>query len=765
MLSQTVKTVIRTRNEINQKTLSEIEQSIQGVITTYKDKHNGIFDGFTYSNTFDILGGLEDRIKIIIQSKDDSTPFIKYVEILRSIYSVFGTLDAELELNLIYDLQNILIQQLQSLKEADWEEKKRDERYKSEDLDGRIAYCLNRLNDAMYFSSKSEQSFCDKWKVHGSMNDYYVWLHLLANFKLQIDAGYLTRLLSELRHRFGLPETQTGVFVDANNPIYGVNVNKQNHYKYIYMFPASVMVPKQKNRESGVLYLKKNNDNKIEVYGYDADYPQILNEKECNALILAGMEFSDKHVLKIADSEKIKNIVSICRLRVGYFEKMVKDAEDEIIELQKKHACLAFDKQQKQIVDTINCGRGDELKKAIYLIKNKDSFGKTIKAQIKLLEGLDEKLDKNLDEHQQRIFNKIRSALTYQLKLYDLQVLIDKVKRPISSSNTEKMELIREIKHEDSVFTEDLQLQVDVLAEQLSIWSLENLIILCNEYLKEYAMHSHDDNSVRCYDNPARYLSEKFISPVIENLINPLRYILGKKMLNLNISEVTSDLEHAYREYLENKKISDNSVSGSVSRSRSDSESASTSTSEDANLKSSIHLIKSNNVDAGMNQQLLDAKEAVKCLAKLVPEKVEYIHHVIANNDALRMALSAGYLYMKAVKGYTHRDHGEEATILFINNILNLKDKSFENIQKEAIDFIKGQGKDNQYGTLYGGASSHHRHSRISFIIDSGLFDNLKGVIFPYKTTTKNRFFDHQNTFANLKPEDRKELTMRVKML
>jgi len=655
-----------TRNEINQDMLIQLQQSIEMVIVNYKKTHDSFWDEYTYSNTFGILNKIQVDIQNIIQSsvqnKKSETPFVKYVAVLDYLYSVFGALDAELELNLIFQFQAILIDQLRLLTDADWEEKKRGENYKDNDLDGRIYYCLSCLHKASSYASTMEQSFQNKWQVSKSMQKYTVWLHLLENFNKQLGEGRLTSFLLELRQCFGLPEMKLGT---------GINAKTQS-----------------------------------------------------------DLDIDTKPAIGV--------------------EKIVQEAQKEIQALQITNSCTAFDTEQKKLVDTLNNNSVDfdlglnkkgkneknevkELRKARLLMKNIDKFDNKIKSMLINLKIEDDQT--YLDDMQLQQFSIIKDELAFQLKLFDLNVLINDIKKLPLSSMTNMQKLINEIKNgksknDKSIFSENLQLQVKALKEELLIFTPENLKFVCHDYFKECVEIGYNENTKR-YDKPHTYLAEKFIDPLVKDVINPLRYILGVTTIEIKLSDLIQELTEDYASCLP--------VTVSV--------------------KPASDTKENHTAQSHVTDQQKQAEAAIRYYSKSTA--------VIGNNAALRMALSAAYDYLNTIKGNSHGGHGEEAGILFINNILNLKDKSLENIQKEAFDFVNGKGKNGEYGTWYGGASGYHKHSRIAFITDSGLFDNLKGVIFPYKTSQKNRFFDHQNqgAFSKLDDENRKDFTKRVSLL
>lgn len=113
------------------------------------------------------------------------------------------------------------------------------------------------------------------------------------------------------------------------------------------------------------------------------------------------------------------------------------------------------------------------------------------------------------------------------------------------------------------------------------------------------------------------------------------------------------------------------------------------------------------------------ARLAITNIHRVNQEIVNPSDKEIEDNEYLQMALSASYSYYIAKKGWYHGDHGMEATRLFIDKVLSMKDKVL--IQNEALRYLKGE---DCYEACIGGSSGHHESSRTAFILESGLLDD-----------------------------------------
>lgn len=316
-----------------------------------------------------------------------------------------------------------------------------------------------------------------------------------------------------------------------------------------------------------------------------------------------------------------------------------------------------------------------------------------------------------------------------------LRDLVNRAKSCISLNISEKTELVAAIKN--NVFNSSIKQQVEVLDEQLKIWTTENLIALCEGYLKYYALKWHGNEvHTKSYNAPWRILAENFICPVLNNLIHPLKNICGHQTQDVEVSSLASDFKGRYIAILE--EINE----------------------EPQSDKKEIMVELKQSLDFYQPESLQSAQQALK----LVFENELFDEEKFIANPSLVSALSAAYLYYSTANGITHNNHGKQAALGFIKNLWLMSDPTLRNIQDEAIRFIKGEGK--VYGAWYGGASSHHKHSRIAFILDSGLLDDRRGEIFPYQTSSKSRFFDHSISFTEIRDaSDREELKERVMSL
>ncbi|STX81383.1 Serine/threonine-protein kinase A [Legionella busanensis] len=148
----------------------------------------------------------------------------------------------------------------------------------------------------------------------------------------------------------------------------------------------------------------------------------------------------------------------------------------------------------------------------------------------------------------------------------------------------------------------------------------------------------------------------------------------------------------------------------------------------DLNLVKIFLLVELNNSDEVFYNELnLTAGQAkAVTVAMLCSKSVklyeESLINNIKNNPLLCQVLTICYDYLKDKDLFSY--HGKKATEKFVSNLLtNPALRTEEKIKAEIDNYLFGKG---EYGTWYGGASSHKEGSRISYMQKGGLFA-LKG--------------------------------------
>lgn len=329
---------------------------------------------------------------------------------------------------------------------------------------------------------------------------------------------------------------------------------------------------------------------------------------------------------------------------------------------------------------------------------------------------------------------------------------IENIDEQDSDINT-KQALVRFLKgrnnnYQDQHFFGPVQEKISAFEEQLEKWSMENIIAFCNDILcGKTSCKQFVANGVT-YSLPIQNLGAAlvainevigpFIRALIEDVVNPVftvfdRYAIGDHAFKYRMEQFVDSFKNPVLQ------------------------------SEQASSHSEQCDEEANSVAIGYTQlQYTQAVQALRLANQLAGVKEQLVEKYIADsnlqqNPSLVQALSAAYAYSADAKS---GEHGKDAAILFIENLLPLYPFRRARIQQEAKKFIRGEGS---YGAWYGGASGCHRHSRVRYIFDSGLFEEMKNELVVAQPRI-GLFREINNvSFSNLDAPTRMNITERFK--
>jgi hypothetical protein len=149
--------------------------------------------------------------------------------------------------------------------------------------------------------------------------------------------------------------------------------------------------------------------------------------------------------------------------------------------------------------------------------------------------------------------------------------------------------------------------------------------------------------------------------------------------------------------------------------------------------------------------------------------KVELCKQLLRDNIPLQQALSASYHYLTQANGFYHGEQGKKAVRKLIRNLVHQEDLSLPEIQKTVLQCIKGDG---EYGRWFRkSGSGHHKSSRVSFFLESKLFNDKNEVLSRQCRITPGMmgFFSQEIKFRDLKycagRAVRRDITAQVKKL
>lgn len=326
-----------------------------------------------------------------------------------------------------------------------------------------------------------------------------------------------------------------------------------------------------------------------------------------------------------------------------------------------------------------------------------------------------------------------RNAVKKNRKKGYLEDILSRAELELSSHGDEEKsqkDIIKKINNED-IYSTSLQELVSRFNHELEIWSEDNLVQACADYMRSYyfkILDRHDIDPVaiifECHQKQ-NHIINKFMYPFIEYLMNPLLVIMGKEeCFHFDFEAVKSKFE-------EQVQLIHKASLTTISRPEKNT--------PRGNVQLSMSRYAANLV---VDNSMIDDAMLQK----------------ISHSKALQQALSAAYLYYLHAIGHYHGDHGKKTTLLFITKLLNLNSTSTQTIQSETLRYLRGDG---EYAHWFsGGGSNHHQKSRIAFMWDSGLFDEHKQRLL----ITQSIFAPPRN-FADIQTEARRNLTEEVKSL
>ncbi|WGZ71673.1 hypothetical protein [Piscirickettsia salmonis] len=174
----------------------------------------------------------------------------------------------------------------------------------------------------------------------------------------------------------------------------------------------------------------------------------------------------------------------------------------------------------------------------------------------------------------------------------------------------------------------------------------------------------------------------------------------------------------------------------------------------------------------------LATKKAEKLLNQIDPTLVtkENIFK-FSNNQHLLGILDAACQYSQNATGRkhgnhgNHGNHGKNSIKALIVNLLELKLTDKKDVQREVLQCVKGEGV---YSQRVGGGSNHNKHSRIGYLLSSGLFDDdIETIRESYQKTAKH-WYGNSNplpelpffrNFDQLDSSQRKDLSQAIYQL
>lgn len=97
------------------------------------------------------------------------------------------------------EIKKLLIEELKTQEEAEWD-------FNSKDENTCIESAFIKLDEAVLFDSKEHQQFCKKWDVTGSLEDYPFWLEMVVSnqIKQDLDEGNYHKIPTLVGMKFGV---------------------------------------------------------------------------------------------------------------------------------------------------------------------------------------------------------------------------------------------------------------------------------------------------------------------------------------------------------------------------------------------------------------------------------------------------------------------------------------------------------------------------------------------------------------------------------
>ncbi|QGP56708.1 hypothetical protein PsalSR1_04197 (plasmid) [Piscirickettsia salmonis] len=168
----------------------------------------------------------------------------------------------------------------------------------------------------------------------------------------------------------------------------------------------------------------------------------------------------------------------------------------------------------------------------------------------------------------------------------------------------------------------------------------------------------------------------------------------------------------------------------------------------------------------------LATKKAEKLLNQIDPTLMtkENIFK-FSNNKHLFAILDAACQYSQNATGRKHGSHGKNSVKALIVNLLELKLIDKKDVQKEVLKCVRGEGV---YSKRVGGGSNHNKHSRIGYLLSSGLFDgDIENIKESYQKTAKHWYGNSKplpklpffRNFDQLDSNQRKDLSQAIYQL
>lgn len=815
----------RSRDQIDNSHILALVASVSSLVTTYKQDNSGFFSAFSSNN----LPAVEQfatqvtaiRDKALGKSTDKPvTPFVNYVALLVAIYGVLQKLDAKKDQKIILELRKLLIDELRQQEEADFVQSDRESRYHTEDMDELLKYSLDRLREAAEYDSQEHLRFAKKFKLYGREKpEDLPLLHMLidtseySTFTVQVKKEKTADKKEEgsdavKDERVGKKEVEIETrTVERLDKEFYINQFDRGYFGKIISTLKMRVGLKSLTVVQGTfdsLNMKRN-----EATGM---IDEIINEADKRIAVLED-EFKCSNAYKIeepirilvADIDRCRNNEIPVRLVQQLFKKVLKDEKEE-----DRHPLLLQD--YPAIVDKL-----EDLK---YWIKfpETNSHEAVINdhSQAAELRKINDALVKKI-----RIKNLRKLVNDCRLFPDDVQKRADLVSAILAKENSDFFgfdwyQKIKDIVYQIGVLTVDnlLTLCSDYMRHYVRVYYNYSIYLQPHGELSLAERREIDDieKPILTPQEQLEHIINQFLMPMIKEVVNPALTVACENTISVSsyqldrlryeLQTIIKECERVKRPYKSSAVVvavqTDKSMEASpvVVEQRSDGVSSESSgnhgdlptstaailkkvssstgdNSDDANrLKTQSDVIRGSSavpvqgdVSPGRdpnNAGDSDLAELVGKLRTILP-RARISVEILKENKSLRLALMAAYAYYVAELGMKHGSHGKEATLLFIQNLLALNPASHEQVQCEALKFIKGKG---DYGTWYGGASGYHCHSRISYLLDSTLFDDRQEVIVGVLTVRMSKsFFLHQRKFSDYSSDSRKELTASVKAL
>ncbi|GEM_PF-4892142 len=706
----------RNRDLVTSDTVDTLIALISKAVEEYQSSHSGLLSSIFPGENAGLLQAFSVELKKLKQDREAVHPFVTYAKLINGLADICRKLKQESGSSLVMDLRGLLIDELKQQVEADWNQENIEPRQRTDVINERLNYALRSLNEAAEYESQAHLLFTKKFSLYGKerpgKEDLPLWNILLeeetysgmrdkAYYINQIDQDTIGVIIADLKSAIGIKSQ---------------SVMSDHH------------VTQDKSEETEKGYFKNIVDQ------IDKDVSKLEEKFKCGPqyLIEEPIPTLVKH---LHDYE-----------RTGYTVSIVQQLLREALGRQPERG-----KQKEKLAD----------------------YPKLVDELLKLEDILDIKITRDnrdslkLESWQEKILKQVVDQLHEKIRIKRLRTLINHVKNfPGKSEYREElMAAVRADRHD--YFSSRTHDEVHKLQQQIEVFSVKNLLVLCLDYMRHYVrlFESSLRSGLELSSNPMlqkelkavykmlpphemleQVVIKRFLMPMIDDVINPTLSLLGKSSISVSKYE----LEMLRDQVLKLQEMPIHKQPGEVERDTS----ASPVTSLDR--RPATHTPKESNELLDLDASSMKLRDTV---LSIVPD-ANYDPLKINQSQALRQALIAACSYYLAESGMHHGSHGKEATILFINRLLALKDTSVEKIQREALKFIQGKG---EYGAWYGGASGFHRHSRVGFLLDSGLFDNKRDLIMLSLSTTISFF--GQRSFADLPNEERKDLTQTVKSM